>query len=211
MYDDQVPENVKEVTKLIADPKRLMNEALKLIDPAWADNMYYVNIFAHNGSTAWHKERVLTWVRDFVTATESEIKFKEGIGDNLERRFVGWKPLKQIPSNDDIVKIVSHVLTECSNRIRFVGHEPKDEVYQGNSIQNAIAYMLQWPGRQPVSMRDFMDVLETVFASMLPSAEYVRKRLWWSLTQHIVAESWRCACMLRDQHSFFNVKTAVAY
>lgn len=208
---NDVPAEVRDLSRIIYDPELLMKEALKLSDPAWADNLNYVNIFFHGGRKQFHATTMMTWVRDFVNAVETEFKIREGLLAEGERRFIGWSPLRSDPSEKDIVSVIPMVLENAKERIRFINHEKSGEVYKGNQIQRALKDMLRWPGKPPVHVRDFMDIFETMFGSLTPTMEYIRKRYKWSKWTHVTAESWRCYCMMRDSHSFFNTRTAVAY
>lgn len=208
--DDLVPEEIRKLSQTISDPHALMTEALKKIDPAWADNPHYVNIFAHGGTNKFQATVYLTWVRDFVTAVETELKLQEGVIPNVERRLSGWKPLKNQPDESKISTMIPIVLDNARRRIYFVDHSKTEEPYRGGLVQKVLAQLLMWPGRQPESLRDFIDIFETIVAPFIPSAEYRRKFLYWDKYTDLLAESWRCYCQTREQHSFFNVKTAVA-
>ena len=107
---EDIPEDVRDMSKIISDPELLMKEALKLSDPAWADNLNYVNIFFHGGRKQFHATIMMTWVRDFVTAVETEFKIHEGLFSEGERRFIGWRPLQSDPREDDIISTIPIVL-----------------------------------------------------------------------------------------------------
>lgn len=208
---EDVPVDVRSMSRIINNPELLMKEALKLSDPVWADNLNYVNIFFHGGRKQFHATTVMTWVRDFVNAVETEFKFREGLFAEGERRFIGWSPLDTDPSENDISSTIPIVLENVKERIRFINHQRAEEPYQGTGLQRMLKEILRWPGKSPVLFRDFMDIFETMFGSLTPTMEYIRKRYKWSKWTHVTAESWRCYCMMRDSHSFFNTRTAVAY